>query len=252
MLVNPNFYGPFLKFIEAYASTGFTGINVNDPLIIELERLTEKDNQFFVIADFIRIQVLFTSKRSKQMMGIEPSEITPYHFFEATHPDDIYRHSLGRSKLFKLAQELFIAEKGYAVLSTNLKIRNTTGEYTNMLFQCYLFYSSLPYKTVYLLEVHTNIDWYKNIKNNYHYYIGYDISFFRLPDEELLKVGHNLSEREYEVVKLISVGLSSEQIAAKLFLSVHTINTHRSNILEKTQKASLPDLIYDFKERGLL
>ena len=46
--------------------------------------------------------------------------------------------------------------------------------------------------------------------------------------------------------------MSSEQIAEKLFLSPYTINTHRSNILEKTGKASISELIYELKERGLL
>jgi DNA-binding NarL/FixJ family response regulator len=67
-----------------------------------------------------------------------------------------------------------------------------------------------------------------------------------------LSIGNIFSEREFEIIKLIETGLNSEQIAAKLFLSVHTVNTHRSNVLEKCEKASIPDLIYDLKERGLL
>ena len=48
------------------------------------------------------------------------------------------------------------------------------------------------------------------------------------------------------------MGLNSEQIAEKLFLSKHTINTHRNNILTKTGKSHISDLIYELKERGLL
>ena len=65
-------------------------------------------------------------------------------------------------------------------------------------------------------------------------------------------MGSNLSDREFEIVKLIASGLDSKEIAEKLFLSVHTVNTHRSNILKKTQKASVADLIYDLKNLGLL
>lgn len=252
MIVNPQSYSHFIKFIDTYASSGFTGINTNDPLMIDLEKLTEINNQFFVLADFIHIQVLHTSKRSLQMIGIEPANVTPYHFFEATHPDDIERHSLGRTKLFKLAHQLFIAEKGHALLSSNLKLRNPEGGYSEVLFQCYLFYSASPYKTVYLLEVHTNIDWFKSSKSKFHNHVGDDLSYFRYPDEELLKEGNELSDREFEILKLIESGLSSEQVAEKLFLSLHTINTHRSNMLAKTGKASVPDLVYDYRKRGLL
>jgi DNA-binding NarL/FixJ family response regulator len=65
-------------------------------------------------------------------------------------------------------------------------------------------------------------------------------------------MGINLSHRELEIVRLIEKGFSSKQIAEKLFLSVYTVNTHRSNILEKTGKAQIPDLIYGLKEQGLL
>lgn len=42
-----------------------------------------------------------------------------------------------------------------------------------------------------------------------------------------------LSNREYEVLKEISIGLSNQEIADKLFVSESTIKTHVSNILLK-------------------
>ena len=42
-----------------------------------------------------------------------------------------------------------------------------------------------------------------------------------------------LSPREIEIISLISDGLSNKQIADKLFLSTHTVMTHRKNIMSK-------------------
>jgi two-component system NarL family response regulator len=42
-----------------------------------------------------------------------------------------------------------------------------------------------------------------------------------------------LSPRETELVHLIAEGLTNNEIAAKLFLSVHTVKTHRKNIIKK-------------------
>jgi DNA-binding NarL/FixJ family response regulator len=42
-----------------------------------------------------------------------------------------------------------------------------------------------------------------------------------------------LTERETEIIKLIAEGLTNIQIADYLFLSAHTINTHRKNIMSK-------------------
>jgi DNA-binding CsgD family transcriptional regulator len=248
---SPN-YQLFFRFIEKYSPSGFIGIDADDPLIIELEEMMEKNDQFFYLADLIRINIIYTSKRSEEMMGIEPKDLSLYHFYDATHPDDIKRNSLGRATSLKLANDLFVAEKGWKLLSTTLRIKNPEGQYNNLLMQLYLFYSSRPYKTVYLLKVHTNIDWSKNIKNCYHYYLGEDLSYFKYPDPEMLKIGNVFSKRELEIIRLIGKSYNSDQIAEQLFLSPHTVNTHRRNILNKTGMSNMSELIYDLMERGLL
>ena len=42
-----------------------------------------------------------------------------------------------------------------------------------------------------------------------------------------------LSYREIEILNLISLGFSSKEVAAKLFVSTETIKTNRCNILKK-------------------
>lgn len=55
-----------------------------------------------------------------------------------------------------------------------------------------------------------------------------DIDFESFSCEPIL-----ISERENGIIKLIAEGLTNVQIADKLFLSNHTINTHRKNIMAK-------------------
>lgn len=45
--------------------------------------------------------------------------------------------------------------------------------------------------------------------------------------------GLNVTEREIEIIVEIALGLSNKQIADKLHLSTHTVNTHRKNIMLK-------------------
>lgn len=45
--------------------------------------------------------------------------------------------------------------------------------------------------------------------------------------------GLNISEREMEIIKLIAEGSSNKEVADKLFLSTHTVTTHRKNIMNK-------------------
>jgi DNA-binding CsgD family transcriptional regulator len=45
--------------------------------------------------------------------------------------------------------------------------------------------------------------------------------------------GLGITDRELDVIRLISEGLSNKLIADKLELSTHTVNTHRKNIMTK-------------------
>ncbi|MBO4231683.1 MAG: response regulator transcription factor [Bacteroidales bacterium] len=53
---------------------------------------------------------------------------------------------------------------------------------------------------------------------------------------------YELSDRETEILIEIANGLSSKEIANKLNISVHTVNTHRKNITHKTGIKSLAGL----------
>jgi len=245
-------YNLFFEFIKTYSSVGFKGIDRQDPLILALEEMMKINNQFFLVFDMINMKIEFTSKRSLQMLGIIPEDLTPYHFKEATHFDDLIRNELGIAKLFKIAHELFVARKGEMLISTNFRFRNFTGNYSNQLVQCYLFYRAAPVVTVYLININTDIDWYKKMNHGYHYYVGNDMSYFRYPDEEMLMKGNIFTDREFEIIRLIESGLISKQIAKKLVVSTYTINTHRRNILDKTGTTNISEVIHNLKEQGVL
>jgi DNA-binding CsgD family transcriptional regulator len=247
----PNDYSRFLKFLETYASSGFNGINRNDPFIIELEEFTEQNNQFFIAGDVISMNFPFSSRRSLEMIGVEPSEISLYHLFQATHPIDMARHSRIRAQLLKIVQELYSAKKGSYLVSSNFLTANPKGSYDNILKQAYLFYTDHPYNTVFIFLLHTNINWFRR-KEGFHYYAGQDMSYFRLPDEKLLMVGPSFSQRELEIIRLLESGMSSDQIGEKLFISPHTVNTHRRNLLRKTGKANTADLVFSLQEQGVI
>ncbi len=52
-----------------------------------------------------------------------------------------------------------------------------------------------------------------------------------------------ISEREVELITYLSKGLSSEEVASKMFLSRHTVDTHRRNIHTKTGTRNTVELL---------
>jgi DNA-binding CsgD family transcriptional regulator len=220
--------------------------------MLHAEEFMKKNDQFFYFGDVILFQILYTSKRCKDMLGVEPSALNSIEFFNLLHPEEMSRNILMKNILTKTAQKLFLEEKGHQLLSTNFRIKNAKGKYMNMLSQFLLFYSTVPYKSVFSFKVHTNIDWYKSPKNCCHYYLGDDLTNFRYPDRALLQTGSIFTKHEFEIIQLLEKGFSTEQVAEHLFLSPLTIKTHRRNILQKSGKANFTELLFDLRENGFL
>lgn len=61
-----------------------------------------------------------------------------------------------------------------------------------------------------------------------------------------------LSERELEIIKLLSDGLSGKEIAEKLFISPRTVETHKNNILEKLNLKNNIELLKYAIKNGII
>ena len=59
-----------------------------------------------------------------------------------------------------------------------------------------------------------------------------------------------LSDREMQVIRYVGKGLSSEEIASELNVSIHTVNSHRKNVLKKLGLKSPTELIVYALKQG--
>jgi DNA-binding CsgD family transcriptional regulator len=73
---------------------------------------------------------------------------------------------------------------------------------------------------------------------------------FILNESELKRLG--ISKREYEVLELMAKGLSNQEIADKLFVSLNTIKTHSSNLFLKLEVSRRTQAIQKAKELQLI
>lgn len=83
----------------------------------------------------------------------------------------------------------------------------------------------------------------------------YTLSLYNSPDEIYERIKHafntqgladeeseGLSNRELDVLKLVALGYANKEIAEKLFISTHTVMSHRKNITEKLGIKSISGL----------
>ncbi|HEX2411256.1 MAG TPA: response regulator transcription factor [Solirubrobacteraceae bacterium] len=62
----------------------------------------------------------------------------------------------------------------------------------------------------------------------------------------------DLSARELEVLRLIALGHTNAEIASQLYLSVRTVESHRSHIQQKTRRSSRAELVRYALQHGLV
>ena len=63
---------------------------------------------------------------------------------------------------------------------------------------------------------------------------------------------YSVSEREKEILHLLDEGKSSQEISKILFISMHTVSTHRRNILKKMEATSTIDLLRRASVYGII
>lgn len=65
-------------------------------------------------------------------------------------------------------------------------------------------------------------------------------------------MGSEISPRELEVLSLVAGGLTDQQVASKLFISYHTVNSHRKSLLLKLDAKNTADLVRKAMEKGVI
>jgi two-component system nitrate/nitrite response regulator NarL len=77
------------------------------------------------------------------------------------------------------------------------------------------------------------------------------IDYFR-GTKKLNAVDSELSEREKEIIKCLSEGMNTKAISNVLFISEHTVKTHRRNIMHKMKVITSAELIQLANEKGII
>jgi len=67
--------------------------------------------------------------------------------------------------------------------------------------------------------------------------------FLKNSSEVETQICEEITEREQEILQLIVKGLTSKEIAQKLFISPRTVDTHRANLMQKLELNNIAELV---------
>jgi len=103
---------------------------------------------------------------------------------------------------------------------------------------------NLTEETCKTITLHSDITHYKTNQRIKFDLINYGESIdFTFPDEELNNMAMFFTPREREILSLLVTGKNSNEIGKELYISKHTVDTHRRHMLTKTHLCNTAELV---------
>ncbi|RZJ72179.1 LuxR C-terminal-related transcriptional regulator [Flavobacterium sp.] len=209
---------------------------------------------YYYVIDFSDGSLKNHSDSFAQILGLDPQNSKFGDILEAIHPDDFelvgkLEAACGEFFFRHIAPEKLMRYKS----SFNFRMRLKSGEYALFNHQALMLSLSDDGGYGTAINIHTRIDHLTETNNNRFSAIGLDgePSFLNISldaDKNHLQ----FSNKEIEVIRNLSEGLDSSEIADKLFISPHTVKTHRRNILQKSGCKNVAQLIKMCVMQGLI
>lgn len=211
-----------------------------------LSYLAKVSNSGITVFDMYQKKHVYTSLNFGEVFGECKEGID-----ERVHPDDLY--SLMKNGI--LALKFIYANKNnvedYKVIP-EFRVRNATGKYVRVVEQYSLLEkdkSGNAWLSLSVLDLSPDQSLFKTVRG--HILNVKENKLFSI-ENLLSRKTADLTTREIAVLQLIKEGLLSKEISEQLFISVHTVNTHRQRILEKLDVNNSMEAVKYASALGLL
>ncbi len=220
-----------------------------------IELLSKVNNSSVFVAEY-KAGYIFLSDNF-QLFGydsqiINSQEIDPYYFEAKIHPDDREILSKVQNKLMDFILSLPVGQRKDYKHIYEFRAKNAGDDYMRIILQqqvLELDADGNPWLLLGIIDVSPDSSVFEQIKLRIINYKTGDVVPFSFIEQ---KSDIKLSEREKEILELARRGLQSKEISEKLFLSIHTVNKHRQNIMQKMNTNNVLEAIDYARKLGLL
>lgn len=219
-----------------------------------VETLADLSKSSIQIFDLNENKIAFFSKNYAHLLGYNRIEFESlnYAFFEAKiHPDDKYDLAMYGLSSLKLFKELSNDEKLNHKVVYEFRMLNSVGKYVRVIDQ-YQILELDAIGQIWLMMSTLDLSPNQDVES----LVKCQILNFRtgkiIPSSVDNKPSLELTKRELEILSLVKKGLLSKEISDKLFISVHTVNTHRQRLLEKLGANNTIEAIIFATKYGLI
>ena len=244
------------KIFDTYSS-----IEIKEHInkLIELDSYYPYNSTFFCITNSPNQSFEYVSKNFTPCTGLSREKMEAEgmnYFWSHFHKEDIKLWIQCLQDLMQFTMNSLTNEQRKRIsYSWNYRIKNVDGKYVNIIQNTTPLQFDEHKKPIIglahytVLNGNTHMDIcasakYLNDKNEYE-----TLFYKNVSNTNLLDV---ISNRERDIIRLLVTKKSSIQIAEKLNISKHTVDTHRRNILKKLQLTSTTEITNYFKNNPTL
>jgi DNA-binding CsgD family transcriptional regulator len=209
-----------------------------------LKRYALLNLQFIYVVDITDFSLPFISDGVTDILGYQKEELGYDEIaYWLIHPDERDLVCQKNLKALQWGYKNNAIKPNTTCFSLNYQLRRKDGEYIKVLRQSSIHSVDNFGQVVHFISVISTLSLINHNK---------DLTEFVQKEINKGKNGFNLSDREIEIVRLLSQGKTSREIADELYLSIYTIENHRKNMLRKNNLKNSSELINKCKESGLI
>jgi DNA-binding CsgD family transcriptional regulator len=198
-------------------------------------------NQFMLIIDLQLVEHIFASPGVQVLLGCPPADFSVAWLYSRVHPDDAALMGQATALSARWLNEMGHEALGH-VFTADYRLRHQAGHYLRVLRHNFPLGFAPDGTPTVAGSTFTDITRHKHTHDLCFH--GTHPQLQQWLDDLVRPAAHQvLSTRERQVLDRVLQGRSSQQIADQLHLSVHTVNTHRRNIVAKTHSRNPHELL---------
>jgi DNA-binding CsgD family transcriptional regulator len=223
---------------------------------LQLQNMAALGNSGISIFDMHKKAHVFYSLNFGKILGYNINKKSAYgmHFLkDKIHPNDANDLAKNGISILKLLLQFSPEERCSYKFINEYRVLNAAGVYINMIEQeqvLALDAKGNMWLTMSTIDISPNQGRLTGLQSQiFNFKTGRIVQF---KNEHASGNSTLLTPRETEVLQLIKKGLLSKEISNSLFISVHTVNTHRQRILEKLQSDNAIEAILSASALGLI
>nr|WP_295871984.1 LuxR C-terminal-related transcriptional regulator [uncultured Chitinophaga sp.] len=210
-----------------------------------LFNIFQAGNFYYIIFNMYKSELDFVDSNITRVLGYSPEEFNIAFLMENIHPEDKPYFLNFEYRVVEFFKALPFEKVIKYKVQYDIRIRNKSNKYQRLLHQAVqLDYDEKNYYRT--LSLHTDITHIKPEGTPSFSLIGLDDepSYYNIQDANIIHQSFDLfTKREREILKCIVEGKSSKEIADQLYISLHTVNAHRKNLLSKAAVKTPVELV---------